>query len=89
VAITDRSRLLAFLAGGEADGGAPHAKRPRLSGAAGAQQPAVRSDGLLPGPEDVSLGTCAQLHDRNSILLSKHKARARAARARRCSGTCR
>jgi hypothetical protein len=74
VAITDRSRLLAFLAG-DGEGGAPHAKRARVAGAA-APQPASCGDGLLPGSDDVSLGTCAQLHDRNSILLSKHKARA-------------
>jgi hypothetical protein len=78
VAITDRTRLLAFLAGADGEAGAPHAKRARVAGAAGAAQPASCGDGLLPGSDDVSLGTCAQLHDRNSILLSKHKVRARA-----------
>ena len=74
VAITDRNRLLAFLTG-DGDAGAAHAKRPRLAGVAGVSQPAARGDGLLPEPEDVTLSTCAQLHDRNSILLSQHKAR--------------
>ena len=74
VVITDRNRLLAFLTGDD-DAGAAHAKRPRLAGVAGVSQPAARGDGLLPEPEDVTLSTCAQLHDRNSILLSQHKVR--------------
>lgn len=90
VAITDRSRLLQFLTG-EGVAGAAQAKRARLAAAAqpSAQQPTVRGDGLLPGPDDVSLSTCVQLCDRNSILLSRNKVRAcRAVSAFNCLLFC-
>lgn len=74
VAITDRARVLAFLTTeGE---GAPTAKRPRRAVAAGAAHPAERGvDEFLPVPEDIRLRDLAQLHDRNSILLSRNKVR--------------
>lgn len=74
VAITDRARVLSFLTTeGE---GAPTAKRPRRAAGTGAAHPAERGvDDFLPVPEDVRLCDLAQLHDRNSILLSRNKVR--------------
>ena len=75
VAITDRARVLAYLT--TESGGAPQAKRPRRAPGAGAPHPAERGgDDFLPVPEDIKLSDCAQLHDRNSILLSRNKVRA-------------
>ena len=75
VAITDRARVLAFLTTeGE---GAPSAKRPRRAVGTTAAHPAERGDDdFLPMPEDIRLRDLAQLHDRNSILLSRNKVRA-------------
>jgi len=71
IAIGERARLLAFLSSEEA-GLAPAAKRAR---AAPAEAPVLRSDGLLDeqSGEEVTLSSCAQLQDRNTILLSRHK----------------
>ena len=74
VAITDRTRVLAFLT--TESEGAPTAKRPRRAAGAGAAHPAERGvDDFLPVPEDIRLCDLAQLHDRNSILLSRNKVR--------------
>jgi len=85
VGIADRTRVLAYLATAETEG-APNAKRPRHAAAAGAPHPVDRGfDDFLPVPEDLRLRDCAQLNDRNSILLSRTKVRSATARPLRCA----
>jgi hypothetical protein len=74
VEIFDRQKLCDLFQ----DQGQPQqraAKRLRVAGDTG---PAVvLSDGLLDMPQDTQLGSCRQLRDRNSVLVSRSKVRPR------------
>ena len=68
VDVVERAKLLAFLKAASEE---RQSKRPRVSGAAAF----VLNDGLLSRPAEGALASCRPLNDRNSVLLSKTKAR--------------
>jgi hypothetical protein len=68
VDVVERAKLLAFLKTASEE---RQSKRPRTSGAAAF----VLNDGLLSRPAEGTLASCRPLSDRNTVLLSKTKAR--------------